>query len=147
MSELTKVLLDTMVITLRAAGWSLPDDRLMELDAKFRPRLTLIAKCAIETDKAIGEGVISMHLQVYIPKAGTAFNSETMIDAYEETSAGSNAKLRQHVACTSDLGLSAKIWGASVGGGKQVQEKKMILKAKVLLDSAWGDTDIVMGEV
>lgn len=143
--EVARLLLESVFTVLRAAGWS-PDDleALKEIENKFGDTFALISKLALALDKATGEGVTSTHLQVLLPRAGDDFDPETMVDVYQEGVLPKSNRPRHRISCVSDMGLSRTNRGVTIDGGSQV-EIKVILKPKVLLDTAWGMPTVATG--
>jgi hypothetical protein len=105
-----------MGLILAISGCLQPNDdaneRIRALN--LEPRLQQIAQLAIQLDKAMGEGVMSMDLKTDIVGPGCEFDEGQMEDAFEEPlskkwgkNSGSKDQNRpkKRVFCTTALGL------------------------------------------
>lgn len=94
----------------------------------FETNILSAVSLAERLNQMIG-GVISGDFEVFIVRPSTTFHEEMM----QEDMDGSGTGKAQTVLCTSELGLTKRV---QLGMGEEKEtETKMVIKAKVILES------------
>lgn len=102
------------------------------MEAKVWNRLEVIAKMAIELDKAMVDGVTSRHMQVYIVSPGQPFETEVMIDAIDQETVSQVSSNNGPVLCTIELGLYRVAQESAETDSRKLNNRAILSKAKVV---------------
>jgi hypothetical protein len=142
-SRLMSVTGQIFVIT----GCLQPNDDASERIRAFNlePRLQQIAQLAIQLDKAIGEGLMSMDLKTDIVRQGYEFDERWMEDAFDEPLSKKRGKSssskdlnrpKKRIFCTTALGLYSDGHPRSAAGetNSGSSSRTMLLKPKVMAE-------------
>ncbi|KAK0448955.1 uncharacterized protein EV420DRAFT_1483364 [Desarmillaria tabescens] len=127
------IMLTHIWAVLRVAGWMEPDAKPV-LERDFGGRILEISKLMKRVDQAIGEGITSEELAVYVVECDTRFNPTSMVDANHNPMSEMITDEETAVACTSDLGLrvTRKIQASSDPQVTKI-ETTVLMKANVVL--------------
>ncbi|SJL14086.1 uncharacterized protein ARMOST_17541 [Armillaria ostoyae] len=127
------IMLANIWAVLRLAGWMVPDAKSV-LERDFGGRILEISKLMKRVDQAIGEGITSEDLAVYVVEHDTRFNPMSMVDANHDPMSEMITDEETAVACTSDLGLRAtrKVPASSDSQITKI-ESRVLMRANVVL--------------
>lgn len=109
------------------------NDATTHVHEHYASRLETLAGLIHRLDHAIVEGVSSCEYGVLYAGSGQTFQAEWMEDLDDEGKAPSPSA---RVLGSPELGLMSKVKGV-LADGTNVEDTTLLLKAKVILDTAW----------